>query len=202
MHVGNVCKNSTYTSNLSSIPFTSLLSFGWIHSQHSFLHTCLPINESFYLAILPTTCSGFCSWKPAIGPSPPLAQTPPSSREGRSDTITDLHGNSVSRSHPAHARGGSIRFGSGIVEMGHYRSCVSVAPGSHNFVARASQTWSVIYMTWRIIVWAVAAQKRNVPWSSDSRWIKVERWLIPVMLWHPIGFGATALKVDKIWETW
>ena len=42
----------------------------------------------------------------------------------------------------------SIILGSRIVEMEPYYFCVSVALGSYNFVERASQTRSVINMTW------------------------------------------------------
>ena len=101
-------------------------------------------------------------------------------------------------------------IGSGIVEMGPYHSCVSVALGIHNFVARASQTWSVIRMTWRMVVWAVAAQKRNRPWSSDSRWIKVERfqWCgdTPLVLelqsfesWQDLGNVITGFKFRSLY---
>ena len=52
-------------------------------------------------------------------------------------------------------------------------------------------------MTWRKVLWAVVAPKRNGLWSSDLRWIKVERRLIPVMCIcggdTPNGFGATEL---------
>ena len=52
-------------------------------------------------------------------------------------------------------------------------------------------------MTWRKVLWAVVAPKCNGLWSSDLRWIKVERRLIPVMCIcggdTPNGFGTTEL---------
>ena len=52
-------------------------------------------------------------------------------------------------------------------------------------------------MTWRKVLWADVAPKRNGLWRSDLRWIKVERRLIPVMCIcggdTPNGFGATEL---------
>ena len=52
-------------------------------------------------------------------------------------------------------------------------------------------------MTWRTVLGAVVAPQRNGLRSSDLRWMKVERQLIPVMCIcggdTPIGFGATEL---------
>ena len=52
-------------------------------------------------------------------------------------------------------------------------------------------------MTWMKVLWAVVAPKRNGLWSSDLRWIKVERRMIPVMC----ICGALILELQSF-ESW
>ena len=53
-------------------------------------------------------------------------------------------------------------------------------------------------MTWRKVLGAVVASKRNELWSSDLCWMEVESWLIPVMCISrgepPTSFGASELR--------